>query len=138
MDSFAGCGGIIRNKFGHITSPVLTEGSYPPELYCKWIIMAPTGNLITLSWPVFNIEQSYDCSYDYVKIFDNNTDFGHGAEIGKYCGSMTIPTATSTSNVVTILFYSDNSVNEGSFLASYSFRDERDGKSDWYFAIVTL
>lgn len=98
------------------------------ERSCKWVIIAPPKNTITLSWLLFNIEQSYECIYDNVKLFDNNTDFGRGEEIGVFCGSQVPPTFTSSSNIITILFYSDNSVNQGGFLATYIIHEQKDGK----------
>ncbi|XP_023016013.2 cubilin [Leptinotarsa decemlineata] len=127
-----GCGGILRNKFGTI-SPSVVDGSYAPSSSCTWLIIAPPQNVIQLTWMTFNLEQSYDCSYDNVQVFDNNTDLGMGGLIGKYCGFNAPPILLSSSNMMTVVFTSDVSINMDGFLASYTFIPEKNVCGGSYF-----
>lgn len=83
--------------------------------------MSPPGKVIQLTWSSFNIESSSGCIYDYVEVYDNSTTFG--GLIGRYCGRNSPPAFTSSGNLITIIFKSDFSNNNGGFTATYSFAD---------------
>lgn len=89
--------------------------------------MAPPGKIIQLTWMTFNLEQSYDCLYDNLQIFDNNTDIGLGGLLGKYCGYTLPPVMLSSSNMMTLDFNSDNTIHGDGFLVSYTFINENNG-----------
>lgn len=116
----------MKDKSGTFSTPKYPE-VYPPGTVCKWIIFAPPGNVIQISWLNFQIEKSYECSYDAVEIFDNNTESGQASSIGKFCGQVTPPAMLSTSNLVTIIFHSDVTYNMGGFLATYNVLHESTG-----------
>lgn len=113
---------------GNIASPSRPEGFYPPSLRCTWVIIAPPKFVIQLTWITFNLEQSYECSYDKVQVFDNNTELGMGGLIGKYCGSSLPPILMSSGNIVTIIFTTDITIHMDGFLATYLFLPESTGK----------
>lgn len=74
-----GCGGILKDPHQLIKPPVNTElndGSYQHNANCEWTIFAPAGYLIYLSWISFQLEQTSDCVYDFVEIYDNGTKIG--------------------------------------------------------------
>lgn len=123
---FVGCGGILKEKVGTISSPLHT-GGYPSETNCKWIIAAPVGYVIQLTWMSFQVESSIGCVYDRVTVYDNNTISGTSDLIGKYCGSRVPLTLLSSNNIITIKFESDRTINLDGFLATYSFINERNG-----------
>ncbi|KAJ8923869.1 hypothetical protein NQ315_010451 [Exocentrus adspersus] len=110
------CGGILREKLGNIASPTHPDGYYPPftEMY-----VAPPKFVIQLTWLTFSLEQSSECLYDSVQVFDNNTDLGMGGLIGKYCGFTKPPIVLSSSNIMTIVFVTDITKNMDGFLATY-------------------
>ncbi|XP_050497170.1 cubilin-like [Diabrotica virgifera virgifera] len=128
-----GCGGILRKKFGNIASPSHSDGYYPPSLNCKWTIIAPPMFVIQLTWMTFNIESSYECAYDYVQVFDNNTDLGQGEQMGKFCGFSLPPMLLSSSNIMSIFFTTDVTVSMDGFLASYIFIHEKNVCGGNYF-----
>ncbi|KAJ8930434.1 hypothetical protein NQ314_016760 [Rhamnusium bicolor] len=123
-----GCGGILRDKIGNIASPTQPEGYYPPLLKCTWVIIAPPKQIVQLTWMTFNLEQSYECSYDNVQVFDNNTELGMGGLIGTYCGFTLPPILLSSSNIMTVVFTTDITIHMDGFLASYTFIPETNGK----------
>lgn len=89
--------------------------------------MAPPDSVIQVTFLTFHVEQSYDCSYDYLKIFDNNTNIGSGALMGTFCGYRLPPSILSSSNIITIVFTSDNSIAGDGFLISYNQIKESNG-----------
>lgn len=97
------------------------------ERYCNWVLLAPHNHVISISWLLFNLEESYECIYDYVEVFDNNTIKEYGGSLGKYCGTKAPPALTSSSNVVTIRYYMDESINLDGFIFSYVFLSENKG-----------
>lgn len=101
---------------------------YPAGSTCTWVIVAPVGHVIQVSWLMFHIEQSTMCTFDYVEIFDNNTRSGFGGSLGRFCGNTIPPTLVSTSNVMMINFVSDETVNFDGFMATYVFVNEEHGK----------
>ncbi|XP_030748736.1 cubilin-like [Sitophilus oryzae] len=119
-----GCGGLLKEDRQSISYPPRDTEKYLANSNCRWVIVAPPGKIIQLTWLTFSVEQSFNCTYDYVKIFDNNTDDGMGGLIGKYCGSKLPPTLLSTSNIMTVDFVADTSINAEGFLLSYAFLKE--------------
>ncbi|XP_075232242.1 cubilin [Lycorma delicatula] len=119
------CGGVFKNTSGTIESPNDPEelSKYQSNVTCKWIIVAPKGHIINLSWLTFSLEKDARCYHDYVEIFDNNTTPGMGGSMGKYCGKTLPPAMTSTDNIITIVFKSDISVSMDGFMAHYVTQD---------------
>ncbi|CAH1989272.1 unnamed protein product [Acanthoscelides obtectus] len=114
-----GCGGILKSKLGNIASPSSMDGFYPHNITCTWLIIAPPKHIIQLSWLAFHLELSYDCVYDSIEIYDNSTHLGEGEMLGRYCGSKMPPVLFSTSNIMSVKFISDTTLNTDGFLATY-------------------
>lgn len=64
------CGGIYKKPKGEIRVPLTEAEGYLSDLECRWTLIAPIGYGIQLSWQSFSLEESTDCSYDYVEIYD--------------------------------------------------------------------
>lgn len=122
-----GCGGILKQDAGLVKSPQYPS-QYLTNANCTWVIVAPVGNVIQISWLMFHLEQSSLCTFDYVEIFDNNTRSGFGGSLGKFCGNTIPPVMISTSNVMSINFVTDPTVNLDGFMANYFFVNENHGK----------
>lgn len=101
---------------------------------CKWIIVAPFGHAIQLTWVKFDLERHSECAFDYVEVYENNTITGKAQRIGKYCGQTKPPSIISSFNIVTITFVTDSSVNDLGFLLSYTFIEEKNSKLVQYQA----
>uniref|UniRef100_A0A1B0D3H0 Uncharacterized protein n=1 Tax=Phlebotomus papatasi TaxID=29031 RepID=A0A1B0D3H0_PHLPP len=104
-------------------SPEAAESttSYAHSTTCRWLINAPSGHNIQLTWINFQIETDETCSYDYVQVFDNSTD--PAKSVGKYCGTRIPPVITSVGPLMTVVFVSDDSINEGGFSSMVTFTD---------------
>ncbi|RZF39688.1 hypothetical protein LSTR_LSTR013176 [Laodelphax striatellus] len=123
------CGGILKSRTGIIQSPESAnkQGKYPHNMYCVWIIVAPVGFIVQLSWSHFSLEPSMNrCPHDYVQVFDNSSyammeddSFSNT----KYCGRVLPPMMTSSDNMVTVIFKSDASVANEGFLANYIMKN---------------
>ncbi|XP_015991778.1 mannan-binding lectin serine protease 1 isoform X5 [Rousettus aegyptiacus] len=57
----------LNNMFGQIQSPGYPD-SYPSDSKVTWNITVPEGFRIKLYFMHFNLESSYLCEYDYVKV----------------------------------------------------------------------
>lgn len=112
-----GCGGVYRDNHGIIATPNHPD-FYPSTSSCSWLIRAPRGHIVRLTFTVFVVEYHFNCSYDSVEVRDTNS-----ALIGRFCGNRLPPTLTSSGNEMLITFTSDhNQVHEG-FAAAYAFFD---------------
>lgn len=95
--------------------------------------MAPEGHVVQLSFSQFSVEAAVatsTCSYDYVAIYNGYVMDPKDHHIAKYCGDQLPPVLTSTGNVLTISFVSDDSVSEEGFLATYNFINARNSKKE--------
>lgn len=121
------CGGIIK-RLNRTISPPSGDTGYSHGSDCKWIIIAPIGSIVQLTFNSFDLESNLNCPYDYVQIYDNiimNESRSSIKPIGKYCGTEKPPVLMSSSNALTIIFKSDDSVNGQGFSASYDFINGR-------------
>ncbi|XP_021172130.2 suppressor of tumorigenicity 14 protein homolog [Fundulus heteroclitus] len=92
---------------------------YPPKSYCQWQIRAARENTISVSFPVFHVED--DCKDDFVQIFDSLSPDDSQA-ITLQCGkrpSSNPLSVVSSGNIILISFIADNSVQQPGFEAEY-------------------
>lgn len=118
------CGGIFRANPGLINFPSAENKHYDNGEFCTWLIIAPEGLHIKLTWIRFQVENMEKCESDYLELFeedDNNDD----NNLGKYCGSKFPPALTTSSNRLKLVFRSDSSVRLGGFSVSYTFIDDK-------------
>lgn len=117
------CGGIYRDTTGLINHPS-TDSSYRNDQSCQWLLIAPEGMHIKLTWNRFEVEDMPGCNSDYLEITEIN-DNNENEVLGKYCGTRSPPTLTTSTNRLKLKFVSDSDVRYGGFSVSYSFLDER-------------
>uniref|UniRef100_A0A915JRJ0 CUB domain-containing protein n=1 Tax=Romanomermis culicivorax TaxID=13658 RepID=A0A915JRJ0_ROMCU len=115
------CGGHLTESSGIITSPMY-PAPYPNKRRCRWHIDAPPGSIIKLTVEDLHMPENEmgDCRYDGLKIHDGS--YAAAPEIDTYCGTR-VPNESvySSSDAMTIAFYSDISMNGRGFKASYVF-----------------
>uniref|UniRef100_A0A1B6EBE4 Cubilin n=1 Tax=Clastoptera arizonana TaxID=38151 RepID=A0A1B6EBE4_9HEMI len=129
-----GCGGIMKENMGTIASP--GEDGYSASKECNWVIIASKGYYIQLIWSSFHLEDSRDCRFDSVELFDNSTSkIGHQS-LGKFCGNILPPPKTSIGNIMTIRFKSDESVSKDGFLAHFYTLDGKKNCGGTYSTIM--
>ncbi|XP_072428306.1 mannan-binding lectin serine protease 1 isoform X2 [Chiloscyllium punctatum] len=115
----------LTGMFGQIQSPNYPEG-YPSDLDSTWNITVPTGFRIKLYFMHFDLEPSYLCEYDYVKVMSDDLQ-------ETFCGRESTDTeripgqefVLTNSNTMTVTFKTDFSNEERftGFEAHYSAVD---------------
>nr|XP_023417709.1 cubilin [Cavia porcellus] len=114
---FTGCGGIQMGEAGVITSPNY-PGFYSSSTHCSWLLEAPVGHTIILTFSNFDIETHASCAWDSVTV--RNGGSPESPILGQYCGTSNPRTIQSGSNQLTVIFNSDSSIQHGGFYATWS------------------
>ncbi|GAB6032010.1 hypothetical protein CHUAL_010385 [Chamberlinius hualienensis] len=131
-----GCGGIYHNQ----TTGVITSPSHPEEylhnMTCKWIVRAPPGNMVRITFSNFALESHWRCDFDYVAVYDNVTEENSLRRMGKFCGFRIPPTLTSSDNLVLIIFRSDLSLARDGFSLTFTTLDASTSCGGDYFTSV--
>lgn len=121
------CGGIYRDTTGLIKHPQGEDDTYVNGQTCQWLIIAPQGKHIKITWNRLEIKETSNCTSDYlqlVEIDDNNENNA----LGKYCGNHLPPalvTFTSRLQITLLTDRKDTRNRYSGFSLSYSFLDER-------------
>lgn len=99
------------------------QSMHYPENYsnlavCQWIICAPEDHVIKLTYQTFEVEESEDCSYDAVTVYE---DAGKEEEIAKSCGFVLPAPVLSSSSMMLVVFHSDETETFEGFRATITF-----------------
>ncbi|GAB1598696.1 tolloid-like protein 2 [Argonauta hians] len=118
------CGGHLLAKSDPM--PIYSHAKYGDQNYdntadCEWVIEAETDQKIYVEFQSFEIENETECLYDYVTIFDGKPDKDN--LIGRYCGSDKPPPITSSDHILTVRFFSDDTVNWKGFFLTYKLSE---------------
>ncbi|XP_029966267.1 adhesion G-protein coupled receptor G6 isoform X2 [Salarias fasciatus] len=110
--SSTNCNLVLTEAQGDFTSPCYPL-KYPNSQVCKWVMQAPAGFIVQLSFLDFDLEEAPGCMYDKVVVNTGSTEV-------KFCG----PTASgltlnSTGDVMELSFTSDFSVQKRGFSVSF-------------------
>ncbi|XP_060950209.1 cubilin [Limanda limanda] len=114
---FSECGGWQSGEGGVLSSPNYPS-IYPNPSRCAWLLEAPVGHTITLTFSYFNLEPHSTCGWDSVTIFNGGSP--GSPIIGQYCGNTSPGSIQSGSNKLAVVFLADHSVSLGGFTASWS------------------
>uniref|UniRef100_A0A1I8NWD8 Cubilin n=2 Tax=Stomoxys calcitrans TaxID=35570 RepID=A0A1I8NWD8_STOCA len=120
-----GCGGMYTKPGLSIRLPTNDEGQYMHDMECYWVIMAPKNKFIQLNWKSFKLEESVDCSYDYVEIYDNMANGDNNTPLGRFCDAHKPESILSHSRILTVKFVSDSTDAMDGFELEYEFVDGR-------------
>ncbi|XP_062470226.1 adhesion G-protein coupled receptor G6 isoform X4 [Pezoporus occidentalis] len=106
------CRTVLTDPSGVFTSPCFPS-DYPNSQACKWIIRAPHGFIIQLTFIDFDIEEAPGCIYDSLTL-DN------GESPMNLCGITAKGLSyNSTGNEMIVSFKSDFSIQKKGFNATY-------------------
>ncbi|KAM8927598.1 mannan-binding lectin serine protease 2 [Pelodytes ibericus] len=119
-----GAGTELAGTFGRIASPGFPK-PYPIEYTNTWTIIAPIGHRIKIYFTVFDLELSYLCEYDYVKLVSKGTEVAH------LCGKESTDTEKAPGDAA---FYSLDNVMTVTFKSDYSNEKEFKGFELFYTA----
>lgn len=128
------CGGMIKDQRQTIKSPMDTddEGVYKLNADCRWLVVAPTGHVIQMTFINFDLELDAQCKYDSVRIFNNGS--GKGDMAGPFCGKNAPKVITTIDNLATVLFQTDSSTAQEGFTISLAFIDATELCGGNYFS----
>ncbi|KAF9421742.1 hypothetical protein HW555_002423 [Spodoptera exigua] len=120
------CGGVYRETTGLINHPSAdsSDTAYKNYQTCQWLLLAPEGMHIKLSWNRFDLEDMPSCASDYLKLLEID-DNNERNLLGKFCGSKSPPALTTSTNRLELKFVSDGSIRYAGFSVSYTFLDEK-------------
>ncbi|XP_075694560.1 low-density lipoprotein receptor-related protein 3 [Rhinoderma darwinii] len=100
----AACSGELEQhteRRGVIYSPAWPL-NYPPTMNCSWYIQGDHGDVITISFKNFDIQDSHKCIIDWLLIGPSSKREGY-----KVCGSTIPPAFISLRDHVWMFFHSD-------------------------------
>uniref|UniRef100_A0A671NKB8 CUB domain-containing protein n=1 Tax=Sinocyclocheilus anshuiensis TaxID=1608454 RepID=A0A671NKB8_9TELE len=124
MASTSGCGGHLYMESGAFNSPNYPD-VYPPNVECVWTITSSPGNRLQLSFIMFQLQQSSDCSNDYLEVREGHST---GTLDGRFCGDSLPSNYTSImGHILWIQFVSDSSVSGAGFRAVFSHCSQSNG-----------
>ena len=110
------CSQNLSSSSGFILSPYY-PGYYINNLTCTWHVTAPENHLIRLEFQSFALESHPTCSNDYVEVRDG--DSHRSQPIGKYCGHTFPPVIETSSNLLTVVFRTNEATTRTGFKAYY-------------------
>ncbi|KAJ8281431.1 hypothetical protein GJAV_G00067600 [Gymnothorax javanicus] len=94
--------------------------SYDNHATCHWNIRAPRGKLVRLHFQQFSLEESQLCMNDIITLAD------HLGSLGAHCGGVAPEDVVTTSDTMTVEFFSNARVVDTGFIASWSAIDPAD------------
>ncbi|XP_063159632.1 cubilin [Candoia aspera] len=111
------CGGVKEAERGIISSPNYPH-PYNSSTHCSWLLIAPEGHTINLTFVAFKTERQRNCTRTSVTILNGGSPTS--PVIGRYCGTTSPGTIQSGSNKMLILFHSSHSGQGDGFSATWT------------------
>ncbi|XP_073441174.1 mannan-binding lectin serine protease 2 isoform X2 [Dendrobates tinctorius] len=114
----------LTGLFGRISSPGFLK-PYPNDQNITWDIRVPEGHRIKIYFTHFNVELSYLCEYDYVKLTSQDKVVAH------FCGTESTDTEKAPENLP---YYSLNNQMTVTFISDFSNEKDFTGFEAFYAA----
>ncbi|KAK1800713.1 hypothetical protein P4O66_005905 [Electrophorus voltai] len=111
------CGGTLEGDSGFVGSEGF-PAFYKPDSKCTWHITVPEGNVVMLSFRIFDLEADPLCRYDYVDVYNGHSNLVQ--KLGRFCGTFRPGALISTSNTMMLEMVSDSSTGGRGFLAYFN------------------
>ncbi|KAK7823854.1 hypothetical protein U0070_020525 [Myodes glareolus] len=115
--NFTDCGGIQTGQSGAISSPNYPN-VYGRWTQCSWLLEAPEGHIITLTFSDFHLEMDPTCTADSVTV--RNGGYPESPIIGRYCGWSAPGPVQSGSNKLLVTFNTNHLGQSRGFYATWS------------------
>ncbi|XP_052130516.1 cubilin-like isoform X1 [Frankliniella occidentalis] len=109
------CGGTFSAERGSFASPGY-PASYPPGSDCVWTVTSAPGNLVQMSFSLFNLESSWGCFDDFVEV---RKESAMGPLVGVYCGDER-PSNLTAAHTLWVKFRSNAQGTAPGFLADFA------------------
>ena len=109
----------VSGHFGVIESPNFPL-PYPHNRNCSWVIAAPKGNKINVTFSNFELEthsRSGNCTFDHLTVaeFSSKEINDRATVLGSYCGANVPSRLSSSTDRLLINFVSDHTVAHNGF-----------------------
>ncbi|XP_036451498.1 procollagen C-endopeptidase enhancer a [Colossoma macropomum] len=111
------CGGNLEGDSGFVGSEGFPS-FYKPDSKCTWYITVPEGNVVMLSFRIFDLEADPLCRYDYVDVYNGHSNTVQ--KLGRFCGTFRPGALISTSNTMMLEMVSDSGTGGRGFLAYFN------------------
>ncbi|CAG9771064.1 unnamed protein product [Ceutorhynchus assimilis] len=109
------CGGELQlDSEGYLASPNYPY-DYQPNKECSWKITVSKTYQVAIKFLTFDLEHHVDCSYDYVTIQNGLEE--NSTVANTLCGTIVPDPVISSTNEMTVKFFSDKSNQRGGFSA---------------------
>ncbi|XP_019626682.1 PREDICTED: uncharacterized protein LOC109471767 [Branchiostoma belcheri] len=115
----------LTGSNGTFASP-LYPSPYPLRHVCRWEITVAPGRIVQLTFTAMDVEAGKGVCYDSVEVYGGTPEQGY--LIGKYCGTTIPEPVTTTTNIMTVIFQSDDIYAEPGFQATFLSQEKQ--KSD--------
>ncbi|XP_041486764.1 cubilin isoform X1 [Microtus oregoni] len=115
--NFTDCGGIQTGHSGVISSPNYPN-VYGRWTQCSWLLEAPEGHIITLTFSDFHLEMDPTCTADSVTV--RNGGYPESPIIGRYCGWSLPGPVQSGSNKLLVTFNTNHLGQSRGFYATWN------------------
>ncbi|KAJ6654877.1 hypothetical protein lerEdw1_006348 [Lerista edwardsae] len=112
------CGGDYTGDSGYIASEGFPS-HYAPGKTCTWTITVPEGQVVMLSFRVFDLEPDPVCRYDRLDVYNGHVA-AEGQRLGRFCGTFRPGAVLSTSNRMMLQMVSDEGAGGRGFLVWFS------------------
>uniref|UniRef100_UPI0037E9BB90 procollagen C-endopeptidase enhancer a n=1 Tax=Semicossyphus pulcher TaxID=241346 RepID=UPI0037E9BB90 len=111
------CGGDLVADSGFVGSEGFPS-FYKPNSKCSWRITVPEGNVVMLSFRIFDLEADSQCRYDYLDIYNGHSNLVQ--KLGRFCGTFRPGALISTTNTMMLEMGSDGETQGRGFVAYFS------------------
>ncbi|KAM6907359.1 procollagen C-endopeptidase enhancer a [Xenentodon cancila] len=111
------CGGDLVADSGFVGSEGFPN-FYKPNSKCTWHITVPEGNVVQLSFRIFDLEADSQCRYDYLDVYNGNSNLVQ--KLGRFCGTFRPGNLISTTNTMMLEMGSDEGTQGRGFVAYFS------------------
>ncbi|CAK8698599.1 unnamed protein product [Clavelina lepadiformis] len=114
---YQGCNQTILEGQGMIVSPNF-PAAYDRDSSCQWKVTVENDKTIILAFRHFDIENSPNCAYDSVSVYNGPTT-SHPL-VGKFCGPFKPSNVMTTSNRMLVTLDTDDASEKTGFLAIFT------------------
>ncbi|XP_023274135.1 procollagen C-endopeptidase enhancer 2-like [Seriola lalandi dorsalis] len=111
------CGGDLVADSGFVGSEGFPS-FYKPNSKCTWRITVPEGNVVMLSFRIFDLEADSQCRYDYLDVYNGHSNLVQ--KLGRFCGTFRPGALISTTNTMMLEMASDAETQGRGFVAYFS------------------
>uniref|UniRef100_A0A665XA50 Procollagen C-endopeptidase enhancer 2-like n=1 Tax=Echeneis naucrates TaxID=173247 RepID=A0A665XA50_ECHNA len=111
------CGGDLVADSGFVGSEGFPS-FYKPNSKCTWRITVPEGNVVMLSFRIFDLEADSQCRYDYLDVYNGHSNMVQ--KLGRFCGTFRPGALITTTNTMMLEMVTDGETQGRGFVAYFS------------------